>query len=218
MRFKAAVFDLDGTLLDTLADLAAAMNAALEDMGFVAHPTAAYRYFVGEGIEMLVRRTLPEGQSNDATVARGVQAMEEQYSRRWADQTRPYPGVPHLLDTLTAQGVPMAILSNKPEEFTQLTVDKLLSCWHFNAVRGARADVPRKPDPAGAMLIAEYLEVNPDQCLYLGDTSTDMQTANAAGMYAVGATWGFRPAAELQASGARTLAHKPEDVINLFNS
>jgi phosphoglycolate phosphatase len=217
MNFKAAVFDLDGTLLDTLADLAAAMNAALEGMGFAAHPTAAYRYFVGEGIEMLVRRTLPKDQADEATVARGVQAMGEQYSRCWADQSQPYPGVAQLLDNLTAQGVALAILSNKPEEFTQLTVDKLLPSWHFNPVRGARPDIPRKPDPAGALLIAESLKVNPAQCLYLGDTATDMQTANAAGMYAVGATWGFRPAAELQANGARTLAQKPEDVLNLFN-
>ncbi len=215
--FKAAIFDLDGTLLDTLADLAAAMNAVLKKMSFATHPTTAYRYFVGEGIEMLVRRALPVDKTDNETIAYGVQAMEAEYGRCWADQTRPYAGIPHLLDTLAARSIPLAILSNKPQAFTLLTVNRLLSDWSFDPVHGARPDIPRKPDPSGALLIAAHLGIDPSQCLYLGDTSTDMQTAKGAGMYAVGATWGFRPAAELQRSGAQSLANNPEEVINLFN-
>ena len=211
MRFAAAVFDLDGTLLDTLADLADSTNAALAAAGHPLHPTDAYRYFVGNGIENLVRCALPATARDDAAVARTKTAMETEYSRRWRAKTRPYAGVPELLDALDARRMPMAILSNKPQAFTRLAVDALLPRWSFYPVCGAQPDVPRKPDPTVALHIAAALGLSPRACLYLGDT--DMQTATRAGMYALGATWGFRSGDELRQSGACALLAEPLDLL-----
>jgi phosphoglycolate phosphatase len=216
MRFQAVLFDLDGTLLDTLEDLADSTNAALRAQGFPEHPLAAYRYFVGDGVEQLVRRALPPERLEAASVARSVELMRREYSARWADKTRPYPAVPELLDALTARGLPMAVLSNKPDDFTQLCVSRLLPRWRFEVVLGADAGRPKKPDPAAAREIAARLNLPPARIIYLGDTNTDMQTAVAAGMYPVGALWGFRTAAELTASGAQLLLEKPTGLLALL--
>ena len=216
MRFAAAVFDLDGTLLDTLADLADSTNAALAAAGHPLHPIDAYRYFIGNGIENLVRCALPATARDDASVARTKAAMEAEYSQRWQAKTQPYAGVPELLDALSERQMPMAILSNKPQAFTRLTVDVLLPRWSFHPVCGAQPDVPRKPDPAAALHIAATLGLSPEECLYLGDTDTDMQTATRAGMYALGATWGFRSGDELRQSGARALLAAPLDLLNFL--
>ena len=216
MRFAVAVFDLDGTLLDTLADLADSTNAALAAAGHPPHPIDAYRYFIGNGIENLVRCALPATARDDASVARAKAAMEAEYSRRWQAKTQPYAGVPELLDALSERQMPMAILSNKPQAFTRLAVDVLLPRWSFHPVCGAQPDVPRKPDPAAALYIAAALGHSPEECLYLGDTDTDMQTATRAGMYALGATWGFRSGDELRRSGARDLLDAPLDLLNFL--
>ena len=130
---------------------------------------------------------MPQGRRDAETVERGVAAMQEEYDRRWDESTRPYDGVPQMLEALSQRQMPMAILSNKPEVFTKLTVERLLPQWHFDPLRGARQDTPRKPDPAAALAIAAVWGVEPAQCLYLGDTNTDMATAVGAGMFAVGA-------------------------------
>jgi phosphoglycolate phosphatase len=216
MGYRAVVFDLDGTLLDTLDDLSDSMNAVLAREGCSPHPADAYRYFVGDGIETLVRRALPAEQHSPERLARCMAAMQEEYGRRWDLHTRPYPGVPQLLDALEARAVPKAVFSNKPDAFTRLTVERLLSPWRFDPVRGARPGVPHKPDPTGALDIAACLGVAPQQCLYVGDTNTDMRTARAAGMYPVGVTWGFRTADELQESGAARLLHQPGELLELL--
>ena len=214
---EAVIFDLDGTLLDTLEDLADSMNAVLLDRGFPTHPLEAYRYFVGEGVEKLVCRALPDAMATDEFVLTCVEAMEAEYGRRWANKTMAYPGIPPLLDTLTNLEIPMAVLSNKPEKFTRLAVSEFLKRWPFYSVSGARPDLPKKPDPSGALAIAADLAVETHRCLYLGDTATDMRTATRAGMYAVGATWGFRPRDELLAAGARSLADDPLDILEFFD-
>ena len=142
--------------------------------------------------------------------------MDAEYARRWNAKTKPYAGVPQLLDELSRRQVPSAILSNKPEPFTLLAVKELLAAWSFHPIRGARPDTPRKPDPRGALAIAAELGASPADCLYLGDTDTDMKTAIAAGMYAAGATWGFRPGEELRTSGAQTLIDEPAALLNLI--
>jgi phosphoglycolate phosphatase len=217
MPYHAVLFDLDGTLLDTLEDLADSANAALQGLGFAPHPTESYRSFIGDGVENLIRRALPPEGRTSATVARGVERMRGEYGRRWADRTRPYPGIPELLDGLTAHGIPMAVLSNKQDDFTRQCVAKLLPRWHFDAVQGATAGLPRKPDPSGALAVAARLGQGPAEVLYLGDTNTDMQTAVAAGMFPVGALWGFRTAEELSASGAAALARTPGDVLRFLD-
>jgi phosphoglycolate phosphatase len=211
--FNAVLFDLDGTLLDTLEDLANSTNAVLERHGLPVHPLASYKYFVGDGVESLARRALPQDLLDDALLAECMAAIREEYGRRWHEKTHPYAGIAELLDTLTARGVRMAVLSNKPDQFTQLTVQYFLPHWRFDAVRGARAGKPKKPDPGVALEIAAELAVPPCEFLYLGDTNTDMATAIGAGMYPVGALWGFRPAEELIESGAKELIERPMDLV-----
>mgnify|MGYP000885794739 CR=1 FL=1 len=216
MKFKAVIFDLDGTLLNTLEDLANSMNAVLSKLGLPLHNTEKYKYFVGTGLRNLVRKALPEEKQDDVTVDSCLAAMREEYSRRWADKTRPYDGIPELLDELTKRNIKMSILSNKAHEFTELIVDKFLSKWRFEAVFGERPSVPKKPDPTAALEIARLLAVPPGEFLYLGDSGTDMKTANEAGMYAVGVLWGFRKEEELTANGARAVISKPADLIGLL--
>jgi len=213
MHYKAVLFDLDGTLLDTLEDLGEAMNQVLRNLGFPVHELQAYKYFVGDGVEMLVRRALPKEALSEELVQKCLKVYREEYGRRWDQKTRPYEGVPEMLDTLTEMGLPLAILSNKPDDFSKLVVSKLLSKWQFQVVFGVRPSVPKKPDPEGAFEIAAMLDIPPSQFLYLGDTGIDMRTAVTAGMFPVGALWGFRTAEELTANGARVLIEKPLDLL-----
>lgn len=213
---KCVLFDLDGTLVDSLADLADSMNRVLTRQGFPAHPLQAYRYFVGEGIITLVQRALPAEARHEDLVQECAQKMRQEYALHWADTTRPYPGIAELLDTLAGRGIETAILSNKPDELTQQVVRTLLPEWHFAAVAGARETIPRKPDPAGALRIANLLRRQPADFLYLGDTNTDMQTARAARMFAIGALWGFRTADELKENGAQALLSVPIELCPLL--
>ena len=216
MTYSAVLFDLDGTLLDTLADLGDSMNAVLVGLGYPAHELDAYRYFVGDGVENLVRRTLPENVRADAALVRSVVArMRAEYSRRWKDKTRLYDGIPELLDGLLSKGIRLAILSNKPHTAVLEVVDHFFGKWHFDAALGARPDVPIKPDAGAALEVARTMALSPAAFLYLGDTNTDMITAAAAGMFPVGALWGFRTEEELRASGALALAAHPRQVLDL---
>ena len=215
-RPRAVLFDLDGTLLDTLEDLADSMNAVLAARGCRPHPVDDYRFFVGQGIGELCRATLPEGQRDESTVAAAVHEMREEYGRRWADKTAPYPGVTRMLEQLAARGLPMVVFSNKPHEFTIKTVERFLAGVPFRNVLGVRDDVPCKPDPTAALRLADEVGVPPAEMLYLGDTATDMRTATAAGMFAVGARWGFRPDEELLAHGARWLLTRPVELLGVL--
>jgi len=220
MNVRAIIFDLDGTLLDTLEDLGDAMNQVLRELEFPTHDLEAYKYFVGDGVEMLVRRALPKESLTEELVQQCLKVYREEYRRRWDHKTRPYDGVPEMLDALTEMELPLAVLSNKPDDFSKLVVSKLLSKWRFQVVFGVRPSVPKKPDPAAAFEIAALLDIPPSQFLYLGDTGTDMKTAVAAGMFPVGALWGFRTAEELKANGARVLIENPLDlpIIALSNN
>lgn len=217
MKYKAVLFDLDGTLLDTLQDLADSMNEVLSRQGLATHPLDSYRYFVGQGVAHLARMALPEDKRSHEIVSETVNAMRQEYSRRWNATTAPYPGVPELLDELTARKIPMTILSNKPDDYTKMMVEHLLPKWNFEIVAGALPDVPRKPDPTAAVNIANRLNIVPAEFLYFGDTDTDMQTAVAAGMEPLGALWGFRTAEELRGAGAAVLLQHPLDALDLLN-
>ena len=178
----------------------------------------AYRYFVGDGSECLVRRILPEGHRDGETLKRCHETILDEYTHRWAENTRPYPGIPELLIALEQRHIPMAVLSNKHDDFTKLTTARLLPDISFQIVRGALPSVPVKPDPTAALQMAEQMNVSPERFLYLGDTNTDMQTAQAAGMFGVGALWGFRSAEELTANGAQALVRNPKDVLDILNT
>ena len=217
MKYSAVLFDLDGTLVDTLEDLGDSMNAALSAHGYPIHPIAAYKYFVGDGVENLVRRALPaDAARNEETVRKVVPVMRAEYAHRWKDKTHPYPGVPEMLDALRERGVKLTVLSNKPHPATLEVVENFFSNWHFDAVFGARPEVPIKPDAGAALEVSRATGVPPDHFLYLGDTNTDMLTARAAGMFAVGALWGFRTAQELSEAGAAVLAAHPMDILKLL--
>lgn len=216
MSHQAVLFDLDGTLLDTLADLGDSMNRVLLRAGFPEHPLEAYRYFVGDGMEKLAFRALPADSRDSANTARITTAMKEEYDRHWADKTQPYPGIPELLAELDKEGNPLAVFSNKPDEFTRKMIAAFFPGRRFGAVIGARPGVPKKPDPGVPLEIAASLGISPSGFVYLGDTNTDMQTAVAAGMYPVGALWGFRTASELEASGAKRLIAEPREIMDFF--
>ncbi len=216
-RHKCVLFDLDGTLVDSLTDLADSMNRVLTRQGLPPHPVQAYRYFVGDGITKLVQRALPGEAQQQDFVQDCVQKMRQEYALHWADTTRPYPGIAELLDTLATRGIQMAILSNKPDELTQEVAKRLLPEWNFATVAGARETFPRKPHPAGALRIANLLHLEPADFLYLGDTNTDMQTARAAQMFAIGALWGFRTADELKENGAQALLAVPMELCPLLD-
>ncbi len=218
MGFRAVLFDLDGTLVDSLEDLGNSMNSVLERLGLPEHPLEAYRRFVGEGMEMLVRRALPDSARDEPTLGRALEDMREEYGRRHAEKTRPYPGIPELLDALASRNLRLAILSNKPDGPTRAIVAEMLGSWHFDAVVGARPGVPKKPDPTAALAISRDLGIAPEAFLYLGDTDTDMKTARAAGMHAVGVLWGFRGAEELRSAGALALVAAPPDFLKYLES
>ncbi len=218
MTFTAALFDLDGTLLDSLDDLADSMNEALVSLGHAPHAVSAYRYFVGDGVEALAERALPAAAADPPHVRECVARMRAVYETRWKAKSRPYPEIPALLDELAARGLTLSVLSNKPDDFTQKIVRELFGAWRWSVVRGARPGVPKKPDPAGAIAVARELGVAPEAVLYFGDTNTDMNTARAAGMFAVGCTWGFRPASELREAGATVLVDSPLDCLRLLSA
>ncbi len=218
MNCDAVLFDLDGTLLDTLADLGDSMNRALRALGHPEHPLEAYRYFVGDGVRALVVRTLPEDVQDEETIERASAGMQAEYTKRWAERTVPYAGVSEMLSELTGRSLPMAILTNKPDHFAKLIVAELLPHWKFAVVRGALPDVPRKPDPSAALDLAAQMGAEPERVLYVGDTNTDMQTATAAGMYAVGATWGFRTPEELRANGTAVLIDHPAQLTGVIDA
>ena len=216
MKFEAVLFDLDGTLLDTIEDLTDSMNEALKRLGFPGHDSESCKMFVGDGVEKFALRALPENRRDESTVAECVATMRSVYSKRWDQKTRPYDGIPELLDHLTSYQIKMSILSNKPDDSTTEMVAKLLSEWQFDPVLGARPSIPKKPDPTMAIQIAEQLQVDPKNVLYLGDTGTDMKTARDSGMFALGALWGFRTAEELMANGAKALVAHPMEVLQFF--
>ncbi len=217
MRFRAILFDLDGTLLDTLADIAHAANEALALEGFPAHPEADYRRFIGEGVHMLFRRALPADRADDAMVGRCVSHFQVTYGKSWNVQTRPYAGIPELLDTLAAREMTLAVLSNKPDDFTRLIGEHYLANWPFRAIVGHREGFPRKPDPASALEIADLLAIEPASCLFVGDSAVDMRTARNAGMFPVGVTWGFQPEETLRAAGAGAIIDHPSGLLELLD-
>ncbi|MEO0185183.1 MAG: HAD family hydrolase [candidate division WOR-3 bacterium] len=216
MKFNAVLFDLDGTLLDTIKDIAESMNAVLTKLKFRTFPVNDYRYFVGEGMEILCRRVIPRDSHSKEIIGKCVEMMKSEYQKNWLNNTKPYPGIPELLFELSKRNIKMAVLSNKPDAFTKIFVQKLLPDIRFSIVLGETKDLPKKPAPDGALQIAQILQIPPEDFLYLGDSNIDMKTAVSAGMYPVGALWGFRTADELLSAGAKRLIKKPEELLKII--
>lgn len=213
MEVDTVIFDLDGTLADTLADIADAMNHVLRERDLPTHGRDAYRYFVGEGVRRLVEHAVPPDAT--ARVDELVLAFRDRYYAHLLDETRAYRGVPELLRELAHRGVTTAVLSNKPHEATVAIARALFPHHRFAVVRGHQADAPRKPDPATALAIAQDVGTRPDRCAFVGDTAIDMETAKEAGMIPIGVLWGFRDAEELRENGARELLARPADLLKL---
>lgn len=216
MKFKGVIFDLDGTLVDSLEDIADSMNKVLLRYGFETHDLQAYKYFIGNGIRNLVREALPESSRTEELVSMCFDLMMEEYGDHCLDKTKPYPGVFELLDELTKNNIRFSVFSNKVDELTKIVVSTLLPNWEFNVVIGSCTDIPRKPNPEGAFFISKKLRIPPADLIYLGDTDVDMKTATRADIYPVGALWGYRKAEELIANGAKSLITHPSELIKLF--
>ena len=216
MKFRAVIFDLDGTLADTLEDIADNMNYVLVDNGFPQHEYESYRYYVGGGLKNLVARCLPQNVRTDAVIDKCHKQMLSCYNANYINKTRLYDGIAELLDALSAKSIRMAVLSNKADMLTQKICNVLLKTWTFDAVVGASDSFPQKPDPASALFVAQQMLVPPADVLYLGDSDIDMKTAISAGFYPVGAGWGFRPEKELIENGANIIIKHPRECSYLF--
>ena len=215
MKYDGVIFDLDGTLVDTLEDIGDAMNRVLALERAPAHTYQDYRYLVGRGIRSLVTEALPPEMRSDTIVTHCYERMLADYGEHSLVKTHVYEGVPELVRALRAAGLGLAVLSNKSDELTQQVVAALLDPRDFVAVVGARQGVPLKPDPSVALEVAARIGLAPDRIAYLGDSLVDMQTANAAGMIAVGASWGFRTREELIEHGAVTVIDHPLELLAL---
>lgn len=212
---RAVLFDLDGTLLDTLQDLADSGNAVLEARGFPVHPVEAYRTFIGNGMVNLVRDIFPEGHRpvEGEETDQILKEYRAAYGKRWQNTTVAYPGIPELLDALAEAGIPIGVLSNKAHDFTVKCVDAFLPGWKWDVVLGARDGVAKKPDPAGAVEAASILGLGASECCFIGDSDVDMMTAVNAGMLPVGVSWGFRSVQELHEAGAEVILEEPGDLL-----
>ena len=209
---KLIIFDLDGTLLNTIADLAQSTNHALQALGYPTHPESDYNFMVGNGINKLFERALPKGEKSEENVLRIRKEFVPYYDVHNADKSRPYPGIPELLAALKAEGIQTAVFSNKADAFCGKIIEHYFGPGSFSLVRGSRPGVPTKPDPAGVYSLMADLGAAPESTLFVGDSDVDILTGHNAHLPAMGALWGFRGRAELTAAGADALAAVPEDI------
>ena len=212
----AVIFDLDGTLLNTLGDLRAATNHALEVRGLPPHWMEEIRQFIGNGIRLLICRAMPEG-TPEAEIDAALDDFKAYYAAHIHDRTVPYDGIPQLLTALRKRGIKVAVLSNKIDSASQQLIEYFFP-GKTDVVFGEHVGVPRKPDPTSCRMVMQQLGVQPEQVLYVGDSGTDMQTAKNAGLYAVGVTWGFRSKEVLLEYGADVLVHRPEQILQILDS
>ena len=218
MSPSAIIFDLDGSLLDSIGDIAASGNAALSQLGYPGLSVDRYKAFVGDGVANLARRVLPEGMRDDESVRLFLAKFKEHYSRTWNATTRPYRGVPELLTALNQRGVPLAVVSNKRDEFTKMCVRELLPGFVFAEVRGESEITPVKPDPTGTLAVAQVLGVSPSRCIFVGDSEVDAETARRAGIPFVAVEWGYRSRAQLEAAGASSFVREPSELLRAIES
>lgn len=212
---KLAIFDLDGTLLNTIMDLGCAANHALEANGFPTHSIASYPFFVGNGVRKLLERVLPEDQRTTDVIDRMMVDFKEYYNEHNEDYTEPYKGIPELLQRLQDSGVQIAVASNKYQQATEKIVRHFFPTINFLAIEGQKEGVPVKPDPSIVFNILAQAKTLKADTIYIGDSGVDMETARRACVESVGVTWGFRPEKELIENFADNIVNKPEDILPL---
>ncbi len=216
MHFKAVIFDLDGTLVNSIEDLADSMNRVLRQNNLPVHNIEAYKFFVGNGIRNLVKAALPEKHHEEVDINRFMAYMMETYSDNCIKKTTVYKGIPDLLDALVLRDMKAAVFSNKPDELTKKVVKALLPYNHFESVIGFTHDSLKKPNPTIPLRICNTFGLLPKNVIFVGDSGVDMQTADKAGMFAVGALWGFRTKEELALNGAKYFLNQPSDLLNII--
>ena len=216
MKYQAVVFDLDGTLVDTLRDIGESANFMLGQLGLPTHPIEAYRQKVGDGVVKLVERALPADRADLLETA--LEIHRGYFRDHLIVHSRPYAGILEMLEELKQLSIPLAVLSNKPDSLTREICRHFFGTNTFDLVMGHREEMPLKPDPASARSLALEIGIDPAHIAYVGDTSVDMQTANRAGMFAVGVTWGFRDRRELENYGSDVVIDRPEELSVLLNS
>lgn len=214
---KLVIFDLDGTLLNTIEDLGHAANYALEKNGFATHTIASYRFFVGNGVRRLITRVLPEEHRNDATIDTLLRDFREFYDEHCCDCTKPYTGISDLLRDLRDQGVKVAVASNKYDAAVQKIIGHFFADIDFLAVEGQKEGVNVKPDPSIVFGILAKAGLPKRDVLYVGDSGVDMETARRACIDSVGVSWGFRPEKELVEYHAGTIIHQPTAILELLD-
>ena len=217
-HLKLIIFDLDGTLLNTLPDLAHSANFALVKSGFPTHPVEDYKLFIGNGITKLLERILPENQITETVVTQIKDSFLAYYDTHNTVYTEPYAGIPELLHSLLSKGLMMAVASNKYQKATEKLVKLFFPDIPFIAVLGQREGIPAKPNPAIVFDILDVTGLTPCEALYVGDSGVDMETASNSGLISIGVTWGFRPRGELETTGACYIADMPDDIIEIINN
>jgi len=217
MSYKAAIFDLDGTLINSLADLAASANDMLESFGFPRRSLEEYRYFLGNGPRKLMERCLPKEQAIDtAMVDKALERYNAYYKNHLFQKTAPYEGILPMLDALQKNHILLGICTNKQQFASDALVEKLFPKGMFLQNLGDLEGTPRKPDPTKVLKIMKEFNVTPEETVYLGDSSTDMETARNAKCLAIGVSWGFRPEQELLETGADRILHHPSDLLDII--
>lgn len=214
---RCCIFDLDGTLLNTLTALQTTINLMLKHFGYPAVGEEKIKKFVGDGYKMLVERALKDaGDEGLMHYEEGLQVYMELFAIHSMDEVQPYDGIRELLKTMKERGIKIAVLSNKPHERTVDNINTVFGTGYFDIVAGERPGIPRKPDPAGIYRILDALGEKPENCLYFGDTDTDMQTGLGAGLTTVGVTWGFRDRAELESYHPQYVIDSPGEVFKIL--
>ena len=213
--YKLVIFDLDGTLLNTLTDLANACNAALRACALEEHPTDAYKTYVGDGVYKLIERMVPKEYRNDNMIQHVKEIFDAHYAEHSLDHTKPYEGILELIISLRNQGIHCAVASNKPHEYTKELVKKMFG-ERIELAFGKRIDVPAKPNPAIVLEIIKHFNMQLEECLYVGDSDVDIYTAKNAGLTSVGVLWGYRTENELASAGAKYMVKNPKDLQQLI--
>ena len=214
---KAVIFDLDGTVTDTLSTIAYFGNLALNEHGLKSAPEEEYKYFAGDGKKVLIKKMLKYNNVDDDEIFKKVEKTYDAfYDVDPIGKTTPFEGIIPLIEKLREMGIKTAVNSNKPHDVLLMILDRLFPNGSFDKIYGQIDGIPHKPDPTLALRLTEELNVAPEECLFVGDTSVDMKTAKAAGMNAVGVLWGFRELEELKASGADYIVEKAEEILKLI--
>lgn len=208
------IFDLDGTLVDSLRGISASLNHALTASGLPGHPPETVRGFIGNGARALIERAAPG--ADDGLLLNIERDFKLDYDVNWPDGTAPYQGIPEMLETLQSLGHSLAVLSNKPHPFTQTIVARLFPGIRFGMVLGQRPGIPHKPDPRGALEICRVLQIPATDCIVIGDSTMDLKTAENAGMWVISVSWGYQDLDCLTAAGAETIAGDPAALLALL--